>query len=348
LEPWQHFIFGNIYGWKRVVNGERTNLWRFNINYIEVPRKNGKTTICAAGASYDCAFLEETGAEVYILATKEDQAKLMYNDVAAYVAKSPALAEVFEILKGKNTIYSVESARTSFIKPLGADSERLDGLNPIAAYADELHAWPSRALWDVMEDSFGSREQWHMVAITTAGTNRQGICYEQRDHLINILEGRVVDDHKFGVIFTLDEEDRDAWDEERTWFKANPNLGCGKQLDYMRQKAEQAKQMPSSLNTFLNKQLDIWTDVAEAWLSVDQWNACASNYGLELLKHKRCTAAFDLARVGDLSAVGFVYPKQAGLTVTHLWTHFYLPEALLRARSGCGVAYPDARQHHGL
>jgi phage terminase large subunit-like protein len=67
LEPWQRFVFGCIYGWKKIIDDQKTNLWRFNIVYIEVPRKNGKTTICAAGASYDCSLVEETGAEVYCL-----------------------------------------------------------------------------------------------------------------------------------------------------------------------------------------------------------------------------------------------------------------------------------------
>lgn len=333
LEPWQHFFFGCVYGWKCVRDGERTDLWRFNINYCEVPRKNGKTTGCAAGASYDCAFVEETGAEVYCLATKEDQAKLVYNDVAAYIAKSPELADTFEILKGKNTIYSLESSRTSFIRPLGADSQRLDGLNPLAAYADELHAWPDRDLWDVMLEAFGARNMWHIIAITTAGHNRLGICYEQREHLINVLEGRIVDDNFFGVIYTVDDEQREHWTDPKNWYIANPNLGHGKHLEYMEQRALQAKQMPTSLNTFLNKQLNIWTDVAEAWLNVDQWNAAGACYTLDTLRNKRCTAAFDLARVGDLSAVAYAFGRQAGLEQLHLLVDFYLPANLLRERS---------------
>ena len=333
LEPWQKFIFGCIYGWKQVVDSEETDLWRFNIVYIEVPRKNGKTTIAAAGASYDCSLVEDTGAEVYCLATKEDQAKLLYNDVAAYIAGSPELDSSFEILKGKNTIFANGSSRTSFIKPLGSDSQRLDGLNPMAAYADELHAWPNRDLWDVMEDAFGARDHWHMIAITTAGNNREGICYQQRDHLINILEGRIQDDHKFGVIYTVDEEKREDWNKPENWFIANPNLGTGKLVDYMEKKCLGAVQMPSSLNAFLNKQLNVWTDVAEAWLSVEKWNACGRTVTLESLKHKRCCAAFDLARVNDLSAVAYVFNRQPGLEHITVWVDFYLPEAELRDKS---------------
>lgn len=332
LELWQKFVFGNIYGWKKVVDGEKTNLWRFNENYVEIPRKNGKTTISAAAASYDASLVEGTGAEVYCLATKEDQAMLLYNDIAAYIAKSGELATMFEILKGKKTIYAAQSSRTSFIKPLGADSQRLDGLNPLAAYCDELHAWPHRDLYDVMMEAFGARTNWHITSITTAGNNREGICYEQRDHIINILEGRMVADNKFGIIYTVDKEQMTNWRDERNWYIANPNLGTGKQLEYMRTRCLNAIQQPSSLNAFLNKQLNIWTDVAEAWLNVEQWNACAITYDDKFLRGKHCVVGLDLARVNDLSAVAYVFPKQEGLDRMHVLVDYYLPKDSIKAK----------------
>lgn len=331
LEPWQKFTFGCIYGWKQIENGVRTNFWRFNINYIEVPRKNGKTTLCAGAASYDAGFVNETGAEVYCLATKEDQAKLLYNDVQAYIQMSDALDDTFEILKGRSTIFARDTARTSFIKPLGSDSKKQDGLNPLAAYCDELHEWPDRGLWDVMRNAFGARKHWHMIAITTAGHDRQGICYEQREHIINILEGRIQADNRFGIIFTLD-KDMDYRDE-KNWYIANPNLGCGKILKFMQDEMLGAEQMPSGLNTFLNKQLNIWTDVAEAWLATDTWNKCAIEMKEEDYRFKHCTAAFDLARVGDLSAVSYVFGKQNGIPFPRVFVDFYLPNWELRERS---------------
>lgn len=332
LELWQKFIFGCIYGWKKVIDGKRTNIWRFNTIYVEVPRKNGKTTIAAAGASYDCGFIEATGAEVYCLATKEDQAKLLHNDVSAYVNKSEALQESFEILKGNNHIYARGSNRTSFIRPLGSDSDKQDGLNPLAAYCDELHAWPKRDLWDVMEEAFGARESWHMPAITTAGNRRTGICWDQRDHLINILEGRIIADSKFGIIYTVDDDQKENWEDEHNWFIANPNLGTGKQLEYMRTRALNAKQMPSSLNTFLNKQLNIWTDVAEVWLKVDDWNSCFADFSWADMKGQTCTGGIDLARVNDLSAVAYAFPKTASRKQRVL-VDFYMPKIGIKEKS---------------
>lgn len=333
LDDWQKFIYGNAYGWKKVLNGGKTNLWRFNYIYVEIPRKNGKTTMAGVSASYDCAAVEDTGAEVYCLATKEEQARLLYNDIAAFISGSPDLQEVFEILHGRNTIYSQQSNRTSFVKPLSADDKTHDGLNPIAAYCDEVHAWPDRKLWDVTEDAFGARANWHMVAITTSGSNRQGICYLEREHLTDILEERIVADNKFGVIYTVDDDEKTRWMDEKVWYKANPALGKGKMLQYMIDQAAKVKQMPSKKNTFLNKQLDIWTDVAEAWLEYEVWAKRSAEFGWGLMKGLSCTGGMDLARVGDLSATAYWFPpQQNGHTKHRLLVNFFLPELLMTER----------------
>lgn len=333
LELWEQFFFGQLYGFKQIVDGVKTQLWRFHDAYLEVPRKNGKTTIAAAAASYDCEYMEKTGAEVYCLATKEEQAKILYNDVQAYIYQSEDLKELFEILTGRNTIYSRRSGRTSFIKPLGSNSERLDGLNPFSAVCDELHEWPDRKLLDVIEDAFGARINYHIIKITTAGYNKQGVCFTERKHGIDILEGRIIKDDKLVMIYTVDDEDKDNWMEESVWFKANPNLGTGKQLAYMRSKAEKAMQIPSELTTFLNKQLNIWTDVLEAWLKWDTWVSCRRQYNRNDLLGKKCVAAVDLAKVRDLSAVAYFFPVQPGLEVPHVLVDFYCPEESVKNRS---------------
>jgi phage terminase large subunit-like protein len=329
LEPWQLFFFGNVYGFKKceLVDDEwvHTDEWRFKYNYLEVPRKNGKTTIAAAGATYDARYMEATGAEVYCAATKEDQAAILYNDAKAYINKSEDMKDEFEILHGRNTIYAQGTDRTSFLKPLGSDSQRQDGLNPFAVYCDEFHAWPDRALLDVLEDAFGARTNWHIVQITTAGHNRQGVCFKERAHLIEILRGIVIKDDKFGMIFTIDKEDKDNWMDEAVWFKANPNLGRGKQLAYMRSKAEKAQQIPSELNTFLTKQLNVWTEAAEAWLLFDTWKKCRVTGEKPDLRSKKCIVGVDLAKVRDLSAVAYLFPVQPGILKPYLRVDFYCP-----------------------
>lgn len=344
LEAWQKFIYGSIYGW---LDSNRN--WRFKSAYIEIPRKNGKTTMASAGALYDSAFVDKTGAEVYCVATKEDQAKLLYNDCLAYIHQSKELANIFDILIGRSTINVSETARTSFIKPLGSDSKRLDGLNPLSVYADELHAWQKRDLWDVMEDAFGARRQYHMIAITTAGHNKNGICFEERNHCVNILENHFDADDKFGIIYTVDEEDWDNWKDEKVWRMANPNLEVGKEIGYMRSLVNKVDQVPTKLNTFLNKQLNIWTDVDQAWISSEDWSQCGTDIQEKDLNGLTCYAGMDLARVNDLSACAYYFPTQQGLDKPALIVDFFIPEFELHAREQRDrVPYRQWAEHHNL
>ena len=344
LEPWQKFVFGSIYGWL-----DERGAWRFKTAYIEIPRKNGKTTMAAAGALYDSGFIERTGAEVYCVATKEDQAKLLYNDAVAYVKQSEELKKVFSVLTGRSTLFVENTNRTSFVRPLGSDSRRQDGLNPSAVYADELHQWPRRELYEVMDEAFAARNNYHLIAITTAGHNRNGICYEERQHLVRILEGQIETDDKFGIIYTVDDCDRDKWTDERVWRIANPNLGVGKELDYMKAQARRVSQIPSKLNSFVNKQLNIWTDVEQQWIQTAQWQACASNLEESELYGKQCFAGMDLARVNDLSACAYFFPVQPGLNRAALIVDFFCPDYEIKNREERDqVPYKLWSENHNL
>ena len=344
LEAWQKFIFGNIYGWL-----DEDDNWRFKTAYIEIPRKNGKTTMASAGALYDAAFIDRTGAEVYCVATKEDQAKLLFNDCIAYITQSDEIGSIFSNLIGRSILYVDDTARTSFIKPLGSDSKRLDGLNPLSVYCDELHAWKKRDLWDVMEDAFGARKQYHMIAITTAGHDREGICFEERNHLIRVLEQQIDAEDKFGVIHTVDEDDHSEWKQERVWRIANPNLGIGKEIEYMKTQAQKVAQVPSKLNTFLNKQLNIWTDVEQAWIQIETWNQCKAEITEEDLIGKICFGGMDLARVNDLSACGYFFPNQDGLEAPVLLVDFFVPDYDIRAREERdGVPFRLWAENHSM
>tara|TARA_Y100000004_G_scaffold121532_1_gene136622 strand:- start:4755 stop:6443 length:1689 start_codon:yes stop_codon:yes gene_type:complete len=327
LEPWQKFIFGNIYGWL-----DANNNWRYKQAYIEIPRKNGKTTMASAGALYDSGFVERSGAEVYCVATKEDQAKLLFNDCIAYINQSDEMSNIYNHLSGRSIIYVSDTARTSFVKPLGSDSKRLDGLNPLSVYCDELHAWKNRDLWDVMEDAFGARRNYHMVSITTAGHDREGICYQEREHLVRILENQIKADEKFGIIYTVDQEFHNDWNLKKVWSMANPNLGIGKEFEYMDNQANKVSQVPTKLNTFLNKQLNIWTDVEQAWIQIDSWNTCEQGFTEDDLLGKLCYGGMDLARVNDLSACAYFFPKQEGLSTNVIMVDFFIPEHDLKGR----------------
>lgn len=167
-----------------------------------------------------------------------------------------------------------------------------------------------------------------MVAITTAGHNRNGICFEQRNHVIDILNhGTTFDDRYFGYIATTDKGD--DWTKPRSWRKANPLLGTAKSLDYMEDQCQQASQMPSKLNAFLNKQLDQWTQVQERWLDVDKWAALKSEKDLREFEGRKCVAGVDLSSVSDLTAVVYLFEDEGSYFA---FPQFFLPEDTIHVR----------------
>ena len=221
LEPWQCFIIGSIFGWMRW-DDEHGWLRRFRLAYNELGRKNGKSTLASGVGLYMAFFDGEPGAEVYAAATKKDQAKIVWGDARATVLRSPGLRQYVTPLA--NNLHRVASG--SKFEPLGADQDTLDGLNAHCVIIDELHAHKSRGLWDVMETSTGARRQPLIFAITTAGWDKQSICWEQHEYGEKVVQGLVDDDSYFVYIATLDEGD--DWADETCWIKANPNLGVSK------------------------------------------------------------------------------------------------------------------------
>lgn len=195
LEPPQQFWVWSLFGWKRE-DGTR----RFRTGYLEVGRKNGKTLL-AAGIGLYLAFAEgEPGAEVYSAATKRDQAKISHKDATEMVKKSPQLKTMIGVYR--DNLHHTESG--SKFEPLASDYNSLDGLNVHGVIADELHAWPSPELWGVLKTGTGARRQPLMLAITTAGTDQQGVCYSQREYLTRILKGVIEDDAFWGIIYAID------------------------------------------------------------------------------------------------------------------------------------------------
>lgn len=334
-ELWQKFILGVIFGWKKKSNHKR----RFRYAYVEVPRKNGKSFLASVIALYMLVADGEEGAQVYSLATKRDQAKIVWGSAEKIALKSgvPGISQHWLQLQFKRT--------NSRFEPLASDSDKLDGLNPHCAICDELHEWDSRDLWDVIEDAFGARSQPLMFAITTAGHNKLGICWNQRTHGSDILDGfengSYIDDTYFVYIAEMDmswKTNPDGtkkgwydWKNEDRWYEANPCLGAAKDLDYMRDQFNKANLMPEKENAFLNKQLDIWTEGAVKWMNMEKWDECALEIHIPKLHRARCWQALDLSSNTDLTAN--VYAFEPG--PYEEWTivpYFYLPADNLRSR----------------
>jgi phage terminase large subunit-like protein len=328
LEGWQQFIVGSAFGWKRA-----DGLRRFRRIYVEVAKKNGKT-LMAAGLALLLAFFDgEPGAEVYSLATKEDQAKLSWNDGAQFVAKNEGLKKRVRKV-GKRL---VAETTASFWQPLGRDSDTGDqGINPHGAIIDELHVLADRDSIDNIETATAARSQPMVVKITTAGTRGAVVWEEERADAIAVVEGRATDDSMLVLIYTLDEGD-DPFDEG-VWPKANPNLGVSVRVDTLREQAEIAKRSPGKLAAFLRYRMNIPTSVATRAIDITEWDRNADEPLIP--DGARVYAGLDLASVRDLTALLLVYRDPDGLH--HVEARFWCPEEGIAERSRRdGVPYED-------
>lgn len=321
LEPWQTFEFWVIFGWMRL-DGTR----RFRIAYEEVARKNGKSTK-AAGVGLYLAFADdEPGAEVYSAATKKDQALIVHSEATRMVQATRELRDIIHVYK--NNLNRPD--RHQKYEPLGADEDTLDGLNIHGAIIDELHAHKTRGLFDILDTATGARRQPLLFAITTAGTDQTdaSICWEQHVYAEQILRGVIEDDKYFAYICALDEED--DWQVERNWYKANPNLGVSKKLDYMQGQAKKAAKMPGFLNTFLRLELNRWTQQVTRWIDMDQWMQNAGPRIEEAqLAGRRCYGGLDLSSVSDLTAWVLLFPDPVALDRVTVLARIWCPEVKL-------------------
>lgn len=303
LDPWQKFWTAVLYGWK-TADGFR----RFTRGYEEVARKNGKSTWKGPQGAYLFMMDGEIGAEVYAVATTREQAMSVFrpafDNFRSWARRSPGIKRSFKIHEGTNL--ERITFDTSVFKPLPANAESLDGLNPSAILFDELHAQKTPDVWEVMESALGARAQPLLSAITTAGFILDGICVDQRRYLIEVLRGERTDDSYFGYIYTLDEGDDPFL--ERNWYKANPGLGRSKQLKYMRDMARKAAFLPSALANFLTKDLNVWVNSADGWINAQVWDKGDKPFDIRALSGRRCYGGLDLSATQDLTAFSLVFP----------------------------------------
>lgn len=322
LQPWQQFWIAVTFGWRRVDGTRRFRTW-----YEEVARKNGKSTKLSGIGLYLFAADKEPGAEVYTAATKLEQAKITHAESEMMVRQSPGLRQ---LITSHNNKLFIAGTSNKYV-PLGADAKTADGLNVHGAIVDELHAHPSRELWDVLDTARGARRNSLMCAITTAGFNQEGsICLEQRKYLIDILEGTTDDDSFGGVIYTLDAED--DWRDEQHWGKANPNLGVSVFVEELRDAARKAAQVPAALFNFLTKRLNVWTQQVEAWLNLDDWDKGSAVFDEATLHGRACFGALDLASTTDLTAWVLVFPPVGNDPNWYVLPRFFVPEENMQRR----------------
>jgi phage terminase large subunit-like protein len=334
LEPWQCFIMTAVFGWVHHITGLR----RYREGYVEVPRKNAKSTLSSGLALFMLSADGEHGAEVYSAATTKDQARIVFDDARAMAERTPDLRTYLGVAIMQHSI--TVAHRASKFLPLSAEGSTLDGLNVHFAVIDELHAHKTRAVYDVIDTARGAREQSLLWNITTAGTDRSGICYERRTHVTKILDGVIDDPTMFGIVYTLDEND-DPHDPA-TWAKANPNWGKSVLMDDMASASRKAEAMPSALNNFLTKRLNVWVSGESAWMDMRAWERCADVRLRDLpsFAGARAYIGLDLAQKKDFAALSLVFEHdvlEAGpdgvyepVRKWHVCTKLYLNELAIQ------------------
>jgi phage terminase large subunit-like protein len=295
LEPWQVFILTTVFGWINKDTGKR----RFRRVYIECPRGSGKSCFSSPIGLYMAFADNEGGAEVYSCATTRDQAKIVFSAAQDMARQMPQFLRRSgqEVEVTTASIHQQSSA--SFFRALASEANSLDGLNIHCAIVDELHAHPNRELWDVIETGLGKRDQSLLWAITTAGTNQSGICYEIHSYIKKIIERIIVDESWFGIIYSCDEED--PWDAPETARKANPNYGVSVFPDELAQMVRKAQNIASAQPAYQTKHLNRWCNANSAWMNMAKWNACADpTLNEAAFETVPCIIGLDLASKLDL------------------------------------------------
>lgn len=294
---WQDVV-APLFGWKRE-DGSR----RYRQAYIEVPKKNGKSTLMSALALYMLIGDGESGAEVYTAAGDRKQASIIYNESAEMVRSSPMLSSRIMLTPSQKHMYFPEM--TSTLDALSADAYTKEGLNAHAVFFDELHTQPNRVLWDTLRFAGAARTQPLLIAITTAGWDRESICYEQHKRARQILEGGSQDITLLAVMHSAPDDAK--WDDPEVWRKSNPSYGVTVSEDSFQQGALEAKESPAAENAFRRYRLNQWTEQDERWISMEKWNACEFPFDKSTLAGRDCIIGLDLSATTDITAVAPVF-----------------------------------------
>ncbi len=324
LTPFQQFSIYNIFGWLDS-EGKR----RINTVYDKRAKKNGKSAEMAGLGLACMAIDKESEAEIYVGATKEEQAKICWTQAKNFI-DSPVANPILKALgfraKQREIIF-----KGSTMKPLGGDSKTQDGINSHVSIIDEYHAHRDDSVKENLESSSVQRTQPITYHITTAGTNISSVCKAYEDTVKEILEGIKKDDHLFAMIHDLDEGD--DWEDESVWQKANPLLGQGLSIDNIRKEFIKAINQPSKAANFKTKHLNMWVDAPEVWIPLEVWNKNqVSEIPLGKFKEHGSIAAVDLSTTTDLTAeIHLSEPDENDCR--YILPFFFCPKDTIEARS---------------
>lgn len=333
LLDWQkENIIRPLFGWKKNVekmdaDGERrlVTVRKYRTAFIEIPKKNGKTTLSAGIGLYMTCADKEGGAEVYCCAADRQQAGILFQTALDMVKLDATLSKNLE--QFRNQINHPDSSSRFYVLSSAPDTKH--GFNPSCVIFDELHAQPNRDLWDTLTMGVGARLQPLVVAITTAGFDKQSICYQQYDYAKKIKAGLVKDDTFFSFIAEAEEDE--PWDDPKTWRKANPSLGITVEESFLAEECAKAKEQPAYENIFRRLFLDQWTKQETRWIPMDKWVACGGPVNWAEYRGKVCFGGLDLASTNDLAALVLSFPI-GDTDECALLAKFWIPENNIEKR----------------
>lgn len=326
LELWQKALVSATFGIVHKIDGTR----KYQEVILIVARKNGKSALASAIGLYLQIADGEPGAEIYAVATKKDQAKIIWLEAKRMVQKSPVLRK-----RIKPLVAEMKSDwNDSFFRPLGRDSDTLDGLNVSGALLDEIHAWQDQNLYDVIVDGTSAREQPLIFVTTTAGTIRENVFDTKYDECELIINGYddpdgYKNERLLPIIYELD--NRKDWTDEECWYQPNPGLGTIKQIDQLANKVEKAKANSMLVKNLLCKDFNIRETSSETFLSFDELNNTAT-FDIAELKPRYCIAGVDLSSTTDLTCGTIIFRVPNDETI-YVEQCYFLPSDLLEKRS---------------
>ena len=340
LLPWQEQIIRDVFG---VVREDGTR--QFRTAYVEIPKKNGKSELAAAIALYLLYADNEPSAEVYGAAADRQQASIVFDVAKRMVEMTPALLKRSKIMAATKRL--VNYSNVGFYQVLSAEVGTKHGLNVSGLVLDELHAQPNRNLVDVLTKGSGdARTQPLYFLITTAGTDRNSICYEYHTKAKDILEGKRIDPSFYPVIYGLD--DGEDWNDEKAWYKANPSLGYTIQIDRVRDAHREALTNPAEENVFRQLRLDQWVGSSVAWIPEHIYDKGNIPIDIDRLKGRECYCGLDLSSTSDITAFVMVFPPQYEGDKYIVVPHFWLPRETLDLRVRRDHVPYDVWERQGL
>lgn len=329
-----------------------TGIRKYKKGALFIGRKNGKSTMDSGLANYMLTKDGEGGAEIYSVATKREQAKVVWEESKKMIKKSPILNKRMRCLIG-GIYYDYND---SFFKALASDSNSLDGLNSYFVIADEVHAWKDKNLLDVMYDSMSAREQPMLLETSTMGTIRESVFDNEYEYFSQLIDGKIIDETVLPVIYELD--DSSEWTNEEAWYKANPSLDSIKNIKDLRDKVIRAKNNPTELTNLLCKDFNVRQSDVTSWLTYDQLN---NENKYEEFKDCYCIGGCDLSSTTDLTCATLLAYQDKEIKVKQM---YFLPnnnlqykinedkipydkwveQGYLRLSEGAKVNYSDVTQ----